>query len=105
MRLGGQNFRHQVRNIVAGGDKLKTDELIRNLLAQPRHLHAEVTVAPGNNMVVDHRHARLVVFIQKGRGVLLETQLLEKIAQPEDILGCICSGHVLGLSSAEADHP
>ena len=53
--LWGQNLRHHIRNVVAGGHELETDELISNLLAQPRHLYAEVAVAAGDHMVADHR--------------------------------------------------
>ena len=67
MCFWGQNLRHHIRNVVAGGHELETDELISNLLAQPRHLYAEVSVAASNNMVVNHGNADLIILIQEGR--------------------------------------
>ena len=64
MGVQGQDLGENIGDIVAGGNKLKFDELVGYLLAQPGHFDAEMAVAPGNNMIVDHGDACLVVLVE-----------------------------------------
>ena len=103
MGVQGQDLCKDIGNIVAGGNKLELYELVGNLLAQPDHLDTEVAVAPGNDMVVNHGHACLVVLEEQRRLRLGKTKLLEEITQPDNVLGRFSGGDVFGLGGAKAD--
>ena len=70
-----QDFSEHVGQIVFGSDVAKHDDLVRDLLVQPRHFNAEVAVAASYHMVVDHGDTSLVVFKHEGGAGRLEADL------------------------------
>ena len=62
-----ENLREDVGNVMLGRNKAKTHLTAGDLLAQPCHLDAEVSVPAGDHVVFDHGHARLVVLEDRRR--------------------------------------
>ena len=103
MRVRRQNLREDVGEVVARGDEDEADQLVGNLVAQPRHLYAKMTIAARYDMVVYHGNAGLIVLVQLRGANHGETQLNEKVSEPQYILRGLCSRDVLSFSRAQAD--
>ena len=72
MVIGRENLRHDIGEVVAGGNENKRDDTIGYLLPEPSHLYAEVAIAASNNVVVNHGDTGLIVLVQDGRLMLWE---------------------------------
>ena len=103
MRVRRQNLREDVGEVVARGDENEADQLVGNLVAQPRHLYTKMTIAARYDMVVYHGDAGLIVLVQLRGANHGETQLNEKVSEPQYILRGLCSRDVLGFSCAQTD--
>ena len=99
----GKDLRKYVRDVVLRGNEGEEDDTVAFLGAQPRHLNAEVAIAARDDVVINHRHTRLVILVEDGRRRLRKAKFGEQVAKPNDVLGALCGGDVLRLSSAETD--
>ena len=83
---------------------LEFDGTELGLLAQPPHAHSEVAVAGGDNRILNHADARLVILEDRNRCRMQVHNLSEHAANPESSFAGFNSSNELCFGSAQADH-
>ena len=57
-----QDFREDISHVKLTWNEAELEDLVIDLMSQPRHLDTEVSVPTGDHVIAYHSYARLVIF-------------------------------------------